>query len=197
MNTNQNFWFPDGKFWWPIFLLRIRTKRTRLCLGPQWRFIHLPLKNHDEWIECRLYTQFHKTAKCFKSTLYLLLSLPFGEETSRLKKLPVGSLLYVQNRKRSFLSGSVKTIDGSPCCSHQATTKSISRLKNMAAELRTARAVKRCDRFIITGKSVLYFKSSGKVKSKWPIGGQLWILLLSIWLKIKVIVCIMIVAWKS
>ena len=27
-------------------------------------------------------------------------------------------------------------------------------------------AVKRCGRFIITGKSVLYFKSSGKVKSK-------------------------------
>ena len=43
---------------------------------------------------------------------------------------------------------------------------SISRSKNMAAKLRTARAVKRCDRFIITGKSVLYFKSSGKVKSK-------------------------------
>ena len=47
-NTNQNFWLPDGKFWSPIFLLRIRTKRTRLRLGPQWRFIHLPLKNHDE-----------------------------------------------------------------------------------------------------------------------------------------------------
>ena len=27
-------------------------------------------------------------------------------------------------------------------------------------------ALKRCGRFIITGKSVLYFKSSGKVKSK-------------------------------
>jgi len=37
-------------------------------------------------------------------------------------------------------------------------------------------AVKRCGRFIITGKSVLYFKSSGKVKSKWPIDGWLWIL---------------------
>ena len=34
-------------------------------------------------------------------------------------------------------------------------------------------AVKRCGRFIITGKSVLYFKSSGKVKSKLPIGGRL------------------------
>ena len=65
-NANQNFWLPDGKFWSPIFLLRIRTKRTRL--GPQWRFTHLPLKNHDKRIECRLYTQFHKTAKCFKST---------------------------------------------------------------------------------------------------------------------------------
>ena len=35
-NTNQNFWPPDEKFWSPIFLLRIRAKRTRL--GPQWRF---------------------------------------------------------------------------------------------------------------------------------------------------------------
>ena len=116
-NTNQHFWLPDGKFWSPIFLLRIRTKRTRL--GPQWRFIHLPLKNHDERIECRLYTQFHKAAKCFKSTLYHLLSLPFGEEMYPIEKLP---LLYVQNRKRSFLSHSVKTIDRSPCCLHQATT---------------------------------------------------------------------------
>ena len=33
-NTNQNFWSPDGKFWSPIFLSRIRTKRTRLW--PQW-----------------------------------------------------------------------------------------------------------------------------------------------------------------
>ena len=105
-----------------IFLLRIRTKRTRLRLGLQWRFIHLPMKNHDERIECRLYTQFHKTAKCFKSTLYLLLSLPFGEEMYPIEKLPVGSLLYVQNRNRSFLSCSVKTIDRSPCCSHHATT---------------------------------------------------------------------------
>ena len=121
-NTDQNFWLPDGKFWSPIFLLRIRTKRTRLRLGLQWQFIHLPLKNHDKWIECRLYTQFHKTAKCFKSTLYLLLSLPFGEEMYLIEKLPVGSLLYVQNRKRSFLSRSVKMIDGLPCCSHQATT---------------------------------------------------------------------------
>ena len=76
-NTNQNFWLPYGKFWSPIFLLRIRTKRTRLRLGLQWRFIHLPLKNHDERIECWLYTQFHKTAKCFSqlytfSCLYLL-----------------------------------------------------------------------------------------------------------------------------
>jgi len=37
-------------------------------------------------------------------------------------------------------------------------------------------AVKHCGRFIITGKSLLYFKSSGKVKRKWPIGGRLWIL---------------------
>ena len=87
-------------------------------------------------------TQFLKTAKCFKSTLYLFLSLPFGEEMYPIEKLLLGSLFYVQNRKRSFLSRSVKTIDGSPCCSHQATTvQHFSFRKNMAAKLRTARAV--------------------------------------------------------
>ena len=65
-------------------------------------------------ISRELYTQFHKTAKCFKSTLYLLLSLPFGEEMYPIEKLPVGSLLKTVNE----LSRSVKTIDGL----HQATT---------------------------------------------------------------------------
>ena len=45
-----------------------------------------------------------------------------------------------------------------------------------------------CGKFIITRKLVLYFKSSGKVKSKWPIGGWLWILFELIWLKIRVII---------
>ena len=59
-------------------------------------------------------------------------------------------------------------------------------------------AVKSCGKFIMTGKSVLYvnFKSSREVKRKWPSGGRLWILFESIWLKIKVIVCIIIVAWN-
>ena len=110
----------------------------------------------------KIYTQFHKTAKCFKSTVSLLLSLPFGEEMYPIDKLPVGSLLYVQNRKRSFLSRSVKTIDGSPCCSHQATTVQHFSVKNMAAKLRTARAVKRCDRFITTGNR--FYKKQWKGK---------------------------------
>jgi len=41
--------------------------------------------------------QFHVTGKCFKSTLYLFLSLPFGEEMYPTEKLAFGSLLYVQN----------------------------------------------------------------------------------------------------
>ena len=59
-------------------------------------------------------------------------------------------------------------------------------------------AVKSCGKFIMTGKSVLYvnFKSSREVKRKWPSGGRLWILFESIWLKIKVIVCIIIVTWN-
>ena len=111
-----------------------------------------------------IYTQFHKTAKCFKSTLYLALSLPFGEEMYQIEKLPFGSLLCVQNNL-SFRVLSRRLMDR-----HIARTR-----PQLAAFLRifaafffstTARAVKRCDRFIITGKSVLYFKSSGKVNSK-------------------------------
>ena len=41
-------------------------------------------ENHVKRIERRPYTQFHATAKCFKSTLYLLLWLT--------EKLPLGSL---------------------------------------------------------------------------------------------------------
>ena len=51
----------------------------------------------EKLVEYRLYTQFRATAKYFKSTLYLLLSLPFGEEMYPTEKLPFGSLLYVQN----------------------------------------------------------------------------------------------------
>ena len=43
-NTNQNIWSPDGKFCSPMFLLRIRT------------VFPLTNKKHDEWIECRPYT---------------------------------------------------------------------------------------------------------------------------------------------
>ena len=107
--------------------------------------------------------------------------------------------------KRSFFSRSVKMIDGSPCCLHQVTTVQPSRSsplnrpqdvrygKPLKKTLAPILVVKRCGKFIITGKLVLYFKTSGKVKSKWPIGGWLWILLETIWLKIKVIVCIIIV----
>ena len=57
--------------------------------------------------------------------------------------------------------------------------------------------VKSCGKFITIGKLILYFKSSRKVKSKWPIGRRLWLLFESIWLKIAVIVCIIIMAWSS
>ena len=65
--TNQNAWSSDGKFWSPVSLLRIRTKRMhlgpqlwvfyrqrRLNTNMQWLFIHLPLslKNLDRRIEC-------------------------------------------------------------------------------------------------------------------------------------------------
>ena len=81
----------------------------------------------------------------------------FWRRNNQIEKLPFGSLFCVQN-DLSF-SRSVKTIDGSPYCSHQATT-----VQHFCESLppfffsTTARAVKR-DRFIITGKLVLYFKS--------------------------------------
>ena len=49
--------------------------------------------------------QFHATAKCFKPTLYLLLWPT--------ERMPFGSLV----KTIFFLSRSVKTIYGSPCCS--------------------------------------------------------------------------------
>ena len=100
----------DGKLWSPIFLLRIRTKRT--CLGPRWQFFPLTnkiLKIPTHWLfiqkPCRTNQMLaiSATAKCFKSTLYLLLCPT--------EKLLFSSLLYVQN-----------DLDGLPCCSHQATT---------------------------------------------------------------------------
>ena len=69
--------------------------------------------------------------------------------------------------------------------------------KNMAAKLRTVHSCKTVWYIYNTRKSVLYFQSNGKVKRKWPIGRRLWILFWSIWLKIKGIVCVIIVAWNS
>ena len=85
-NTNHIFWLPDGKFWSPIFLLRIRTKRTRLPGAAM-------AKNHDKRIECRLYTRLLNVLSRLNtfSCLYLLEK----KYTRFKKKLPVGSLLYV------------------------------------------------------------------------------------------------------
>ena len=69
-------------------------------------------------------------------------------------------------------------------------------LRNMATKLSTDGRRETLWHIIIRGKSVLYFKSSGKVKNKWPVGGRLWILFESIWLKIKVIACVIIVTWN-
>ena len=54
-------------------------------------------------------------------------------------------------------------------------------------------AVKRCGRFIITGKSVLCFKS----KKIDQLAGGFEFHLNRFWLKIKVIVCIIITAWNK
>ena len=74
-----------------------------------------------------------------------------------IEKLPVGSLLYVQNDDRLIAMLFAPGHNRAAFLVQKTWRRSFAR---------TARAVKRCDRFIITGKSVLYFKSSGKVKSK-------------------------------
>ena len=68
--------------------------------------VDVSVQNHFDQIECCPFMQFCATAKCFKSTLYLLLCPT--------EKLPFGSLFYVQND----LNGSPLP----PCCLHQATT---------------------------------------------------------------------------
>ena len=122
------------------------------------------------------------------SQLYLLLSLTFREEMHPTKKLPFGSLIYDQNNLSFRVLRWQITMLLTPATKVQhflfqsPELPAIhllweNRWKSMAAKLHTDHSWKCCGRFIITGKSVLYFKSSRKVKSKWPIGGQLWILL--------------------
>ena len=104
---------------------------------------------------------------------------------------------FVENNL-SFCVLSVRTRP-QPCSSWTVHNTYVmgNRRRNMATKLRTDRSRETLWQIIIRGKSVLYFKSSGKVKNKWPVGRPLWILFESIWLKIKVIVCIIIVAWNS
>ena len=132
-NKNQNFWTPDGKFWSPIFLLRIRTKR--MPLGPQRRFfcqkirlntntliIYTPTcttkktrrTNHASHKLCFVRLPNVSSQLCTLSYLYLL-----KKKCTRRKNC---RLVLCSMSKTIFLLCSVKTIEGSPCFSHQATT---------------------------------------------------------------------------
>ena len=69
-NKNQNFWSPDGKFWSPMFLLRIRTVfPLKNNITYKHTYHSTTQKNHDE---CRPYTEFRATSNGFKSFLHLL-----------------------------------------------------------------------------------------------------------------------------
>ena len=59
------------------------------------------------------------TVKFFKSTLYLLLSLPFVKKCTRWKNC---CLVLCSMSRTIFLLRSVKMTEGSPCFSHQVTT---------------------------------------------------------------------------
>ena len=194
-----------------------------MCLGPQWRFF-------SSWIRLNtniliIYTSTNITEKpqqtnwmpaiyavSWDCQMFQVNFIPSPVSTFWRRNVPnwktaIWFFPISICLKWSFLSHSVKTIDGLPCCSHQATT---SLLKPAICTLwetpeKTWRqsfplivAAKCCGRFITTGKSVLYFISSKKLKRKWPIGEQLWTLFELIWLRIKVtcIVCLTIVAWN-
>ena len=116
-NTNQNFWLPDGKFWSPIFLLRIRTKRIYTPTTEKPRSF-IRLLN----VSSQLYTF---------SCLYLL-----EKKCTRLKncRLVLCSMFKTVN-DLSFRVLSRRSTDR-----HVVRTRpqpcSISRSKNMAAKLR-------------------------------------------------------------
>ena len=96
-----------------VAIFSFKNQNEENVFGAAWRFF--PLTNKIKYKHADyLYTYHWKTttnesnaghirsliratAKCFKSTLYLLLSLRFGEEMYATEKLPFGSLLLVQN----------------------------------------------------------------------------------------------------
>ena len=91
--------------------------------------------------------------------------------------------LLVLCSKWSFLSCSVKTgRHVARTRPHPGSSWTVHR-RNMATKLSTDGSRETLWQIIIRGKSVLYFKRSGKVKNKLPVGGRLWILFESIWQK--------------
>ena len=89
----ERVWGHNGDFF---------CKRTRL--NTNMLIIHQPLKNHIKQIEHRPYTQFHATAKCFKSTLYLLLwlteKLLFGSLFKIIHVIRRKSVLYLKSSEK-------------------------------------------------------------------------------------------------
>ena len=71
-NTNQNFWWPDGKFCSPMFLLRIRTifPRTNIWLNTNIPTTQKPPRTN--WMVALIYTEFRATSNWFMSFLHLL-----------------------------------------------------------------------------------------------------------------------------
>ena len=123
----------------------------------RWLSINLALKNHDERIKCQPYSQFRAPTE----------------------KLLFGSLLCVQN-VLSFCILSKRSTDRhvdrsrpKPCSISRSNPLNRPQYlcyrkpqkKTRRRSFALMEDVKSCGKFIITGKSVLYFKRSGKVKS--------------------------------
>ena len=143
-------------------------------MGLQWRFFHkrIRLNTHTLIIYASTTEKPRQTNRTL--TIYAV-SCDYQMFRQKNCRLALCS-------KRCFLSRSVKTIYGSPCCSHQATTVHAhvmgNRRGNMATKPRTTslstdRSRETLWLIIIRGNSVLYFRSNGKAKNKLPVGGRL------------------------
>ena len=184
----------------------LQTNKIK-CKHADYLCNHQPLKNHVKRIERRPYTQFHATATCFKSTLYLLLwptekllfaslfkmifPFVFCRDDLRAAMLlapghnfaaPEPSITcMLQETATFFLPPRFWVVTWSATTREERPQEQGWELRNMARKLSTDRRLETLCQIIIRRKSVLYCRSSGKVKNKWPVGGRVIIVAWNVW----------------
>ena len=123
--VNKTFPSPSSKQNYMSYLLRIITKRTPLAIFPQTNKIKYKHADFLIYINPWKTTSNESNAGHTRSFVRLLnvSSELYTFSCARLKNCHlVLCSMFKTMSKRSFLSRSVKSIDRSPCCSHQATT---------------------------------------------------------------------------